>query len=152
MANRLRIAAADYADIAPIAAAMRPEDRAEVLASHGHAPDEALTRAWLASRWAYTVHAAEGPLGMFGVADGDVASPWFLAAERLMPVYGLEFARRSRDVARQMQESFTSLENWVDARNLVSIRWLRWLGFTIHPATPYGVARLPFHRFTWSRS
>ena len=35
----------------------------------------------------------------------------------------------------------------VDARNARAIRWLRWLGFRIHPAEAHGIQGLPFHRF-----
>ena len=38
--------------------------------------------------------------------------------------------------------------NYVDARHTDAIRWLKWLGFTLHPATPYGPFDLPFHKFT----
>lgn len=43
---------------------------------------------------------------------------------------------------------FALLTNYVDARNAVSIRWLRWLGFEIEPAAPFGIHGLPFHRFS----
>ncbi len=49
-------------------------------------------------------------------------------------------------VARWLR-TYRVLRNHVDARNSQAIRWLGWLGFTLKPAVPYGVARLPFHPF-----
>lgn len=140
-------------DIAPIAADMRPSDVEEVWASSRFTPEQALMSSWLGSRWTYTVNDEDGPVAMFGVAPWEegVGTPWMLATPRLMGAHRREFIVKSRLVVGQMQAEFTSLENHVDARNLASIRWLRWLGFTIHPAAPRGPFRLPFHRFTWTK-
>ena len=46
-----------------------------------------------------------------------------------------------------MAGGYTWLVNWVDDRNTCAIRWLKWMGFTIHEPEPYGVANLPFRRF-----
>ena len=61
------------------------------------------------------------------------------------------FLRRNREYVRQMQAAFPTLRNMVDARNEVSIRWLRWLGFTIEPAIRWGAAGMPFHPFWMTR-
>jgi hypothetical protein len=37
-----------------------------------------------------------------------------------------------------MHEHYLHLMNWVDARNLESIKWLDWCGFDIEEAKPYG--------------
>jgi hypothetical protein len=42
---------------------------------------------------------------------------------------------------------FPEMRNYVDARHARSIRWLKWLGFTIEEARPMGFAGLPFHPF-----
>ena len=152
MARKAIIVRARAEDIEPIAADMRPADAAEVLACSGRTPEQALRASWMASRWAFTV-IGDVPVAMFGVADwGDGGgSPWLLATPRLLSDHRSDFAKGSRGVMFGMQESFTYLENYVDARNIDSVRWLRWLGFTIHPAAPHGVAGLPFHRFNWRR-
>jgi len=48
---------------------------------------------------------------------------------------------------RRQSEKFSLLYNYVDARNVKSIKWLRWLGFQLDEPAPYGVRGLPFHRF-----
>lgn len=151
--DRARVAVAQMTDIAELAPRLRPADVAEVLASGGHTAEQALLSSWLASRWCYTVYDQTGPLAMFGVSpwEENAGCPWMLGSQRLMDVHKRTFILGSRQVVARMQAEFTSLENYVDARNIASIRWLRWLGFTIHPAQPWGVSRLPFHRFTWTK-
>jgi hypothetical protein len=60
------------------------------------------------------------------------------------PVPVLRYSQRYLALARA---PFARLSNYVDARNHISRRWLAWLGFTLEPPAPYGVARLPFHKF-----
>jgi hypothetical protein len=42
-----------------------------------------------------------------------------------------EFIRQSRRYVALMQERFPRLENYVHAGNSLSLRWLKWCGFTI---------------------
>jgi hypothetical protein len=46
-----------------------------------------------------------------------------------------------------MLEQHSFLENWVDARNVTSIKWLKWCGFDFDDPAPFGVEQLMFHRF-----
>jgi hypothetical protein len=43
---------------------------------------------------------------------------------------------------------YPKLTNYVDTRHTNSIRWLRWAGFDIHPAEPFGLFGMPFHKFS----
>lgn len=88
---------------------------------------------------------------VFGVAPlrgllGKQAAPWMLGTPLIdkHPSVLITESKRYRD---RMLSEYPHLLNCVDARNKKSIRWLRWLGFTIHPAEPYGEAQLPFHLF-----
>ena len=47
-----------------------------------------------------------------------------------------------------MRALFPYLFNFVDARNMKSIRWLKHLGYAVGPPVPFGVAGLPFHPFS----
>jgi len=58
------------------------------------------------------------------------------------------FLAESRRQVGRMLGHYARLENRVDARNGPAIRYLRWLGFTLEPATPWGAAGLPFHKFS----
>ena len=48
----------------------------------------------------------------------------------------------------EKNKEYPLLVNYVDARNKVAIRWLRFLGFTfIRKIEKYGVGRKPFYEF-----
>jgi hypothetical protein len=52
-----------------------------------------------------------------------------------------------------MLDLYPHLENYVDVRNELSIKWLRWLGFQFDPQPiPYGVWEMPFFRFRMERT
>lgn len=137
-------------DVADLAPRLRAADRAEVWASHRATPFEALD---CSVRWSDDARAGlvDGVvMCLWGVVPlsliGRVGSPWMLASDDLERHPRL-FLRRCRDVVAEMQAPYRLLTNHVDARNRLSIRWLRWLGFEIGPAEPWGFDRLPFHRF-----
>ena len=48
---------------------------------------------------------------------------------------------------KDITKDYSLLINFVDARHGVAIRWLKWLGFKVFPAKPFGPDKLPFHRF-----
>ena len=143
-------------DIAPIAASMRPEDRAEVLAASGDTPINALRYGYLYCDECFTVVAQESrePVAMFGykVVEKDVgAVVWLLASTRLLD-YRWSFLRQSRQWMDYFQTKVPLLYNAVDQRNTVHIRWLDWLGFQFIRTIPeYGTMKLPFVEFARMR-
>jgi len=71
-----------------------------------------------------------------------------LGSEELnMPRVGNEVGKRSRYYVLEMKRHFQRLENYVDARQKRSIRWLKWCGFTVENPKPWGTLGLPFHQF-----
>lgn len=150
----------DYAetnleDIVWVARHMREADAQEVRASHDNDPLDALKYAVYGSEEAYTAFIDDEPVAIFGVAGGSVmtpfVSPWMLGTTKLEK-HKKEILRESREVMRAWRSEYTRMENFVDARNKVSVRWLKWLGFSIQDAEPYGPFDMPFHRFTWEAS
>ena len=93
------------------------------------------------------------PVCVFGVGRpqmmSPIGNPWMLGTEQLRCV-SPKFLRRSRYIVQGWRDTHALLENWVDARNLVSVAWLRWLGFKIDDAVPHGPHGVPFHHF-WVR-
>lgn len=138
----------DAADLAP---RLRAADRAEVWASHRATPIQALetsVRLSCSDAWAGL---ADGALVcLWGVVPlslvSRIGSPWLLASDDLER-HQVAFLRRCRGMVDQMQAPYRLLTNHVDARNRLSIRWLRWMGFEIAPVAPWGPDGLPFHRF-----
>ncbi len=141
----------DAFDLAP---RLRQADRAEIMAAGGAEPLFALQRGFEASEDPMTVVLAGRPIAMFGVItigwfengwrDG---SPWLLGSDEVQTNY-FEFARRSREEFERVRAPWARLTNWIDDRNTLHKRWLRWLGFEFVELDPtYGVGRLPFWRF-----
>lgn len=132
-----------------IARHMREADIIEVAAC-GYSPLSALVEGYKSSAYCKTILIDGEPSMMFGVAPlsllrGD-GSPWLLGTEAVHKARR-PFLRASRRVIVEMLALFPHLVNYVDARNTVSIEWLAWLGFRIHPAVPIGQQGEPFHLF-----
>jgi len=129
---------------------MREEDAAECWALAHHTPLQTLLPSLNASRRP-TVGLADGQvLCMFGVAEAalvcDIASPWLLGSQE-MPKHGRVFARVSRAWAEHTAREYRPLVNYVDARHTAAVTWIRWLGFNLDPAQPFGPDVVLFHRF-----
>lgn len=138
-------------DAEEMALTMRQEDRAEVWASNGHTPAEAARTAVELSCEAYTARVDGKIICMFGVHKisflGDAASPWLLGTDEI-PHHVRHFLKWGRIVVQDWKQKYPVLVNFTDSRYTVATRWLEWLGFTIHPAEPYGPFGVPFHRIT----
>lgn len=129
---------------------LRPGDLAEIAAASGREPDIVLQRAWDISELRWAGLAGGQVVTLFGAARlttlSTVGIPWMLGAKELAGE-GLSVGRESRHYLRVMRSQFSRLENMIDARQKRSVRWLRWMGFTVESALPWGVSGLPFHRF-----
>jgi len=133
-----------------IAANMREADRVEVMASHGHAPLEALQSSLKASQLS-TVACVEGvPCVVLGLVIHDLlggkGSPWMLGTEYALK-HRRQFLTETPLVIGEMLRKCRKLVNHVHCENEESIQWLRWLGFTLEDLAPYGVAGDMFHKF-----
>ena len=155
MPNRYQVRKPTADDLALIAHNMRESDREEAWASHHFTPAEALAHSISVSRGTAFVGEADGvPICVFGVQPpsllGTVACPWMLGTDGVN-VHSKPFLKRSLQWVRGISREFPELENYVDARNTASIRWLRWLGFMIYDPEPWGRDGLLFHRFDMRR-
>ena len=143
------IAAALLEHVAPVAEGMRAADRAEC-AAVGLEPMPALEAAFKSSAVTWTASVAGEPMCIFGVGAASFlsreGSPWLLGTDLIL-AHQLGFLRRSRAVVAEMLGLFPRLANVVDARNAMSIRWLRWLGFRVGDPFPFGLRGEPFRPF-----
>lgn len=137
-----------------VAANMREADRLEIWATAHHTPLQALTVSASATEYPLTGLADGEPRCIFGIAKSSLlsrdGSPWLLGHEYL-PQHAKAFLRMSRAWVEEERMLYRNLVNYVDARNDQSIRWIKWLGFELEEAKPYGVDKIPFHKFTWTR-
>lgn len=140
--------------VAAIAARMRPADAAEVMASSGKSPHDALMFSFLKSSIAWTALVDGRPEVMFGAADLNVltstGAPWLLGTDAVDRNYRL-FLRQSLNWREQLSQRYSVLRNFVDDRNEVSKRWLSWMGFTLFDPIPIGVNGEMFRMFELRR-
>lgn len=151
---RIEIIPAAMDHVSPIAERMRPADVAEVLASSGKSPHEALMFSLTGSAQAWTAALDGQPEVMFGVADLNIltglGAPWLLGTDAVERNYR-QFLRRSLSWREQLSERYSVLRNFVDDRNEVSKRWLSWMGFTLFDPIPVGVNGEMFRMFELRR-
>jgi hypothetical protein len=76
----------------------------------------------------------------------DKAAPWMLGGHGLLRNRKL-LLLHSRAFTDWTLQLFPRLENVCLAEYEASLRWLRWLGYTIHPPKPMGPLGVPFCRF-----
>lgn len=144
-------------DVEAVLADVRPADLAEADALLGPGRMAwALAESVKHSPMAWTAVDDAGRLiALFGVAPadgllGDRGLPWLVGTTR-MPAHRRALSRLVPPYIDRMLAVFPTLFNVVDARNTLSVAWLRRCGFKIHPAAPAGVSGLPFHLFTMER-
>jgi len=140
------------AHIEELAQTMCSEDIDECWAARHYTPLEALEQAVKISNDA-TTGLIDGVVAcIFGVAPVSVAggkgSPWMLTAPVLRK-HGKTFLRGTRMWMEDQKYKWLSLENYVDARHTLAIRWLKWTGFDMDKPAPYGPDGMSFHKFHW---
>lgn len=145
---RIDFLSQDYVD--QMKRRLRQSDELEVGAACGQTADWGLQRSYEMSEAAWVGLIDGVPACAFGVVRTSLLSsvgvPWLLATPEFEE-QGLEIVRLSKTYSNLMRGKFRLLMNYVDARQEKSIRWLRWLGFTLEEATPYGLLQMPFHKF-----
>lgn len=143
-------------DIVAMKDRLRKPDVNEVWASHHHTPEEALKLSFVLSSRCFTIETKRQPIAMFGVVPktllgSDRATIWLLATDELKTVRR-KFLLGCRSFINGMLKEYLILENYIDARNTESIRWLKWCGAIIEEAKPMGAENLLFHYFYFRRT
>lgn len=145
---------ATRADIDWIASRLREADLQEIKAICNESPRLVLLAGYNASVprcWAIC-DKEDNPVALFGlnVSETCEVAPvaiWLLGTPGLSWVK-IPFLRQCRGWLDTLQETHPLLYNYVDARNTLHIKWLRWLGFTfIRRIDHHGMQRLPFYEF-----
>lgn len=124
----------------------------ELIASSGRSPLQALMLGYNRGAECRTWLADDKPLAMFGIIYKTLISddviPWMLGSEELRK-HARGFLSSSTATIKGWSEKYTYLENYVDIRHKRAVRWLSWLGFTIHkPAILVGPRKMPFFKFS----
>jgi len=147
----ITISPATTQDAELMAPLLRKADMAEIQASLGEDPKDCLMDSVRASHKCFVAKDEDGYIAMWGVVTmpghPQMGIPWMTATDALEK-YSVKFLREAKDSLQELQEGYTVLTNFVDARNHVHIRWLQWMGFTFIGLRPkWGVEQRPFIQF-----
>ena len=148
---------ATVADIDEMSPRVRSADKAELWAAYLQTPSQVLHDAIIVSPNAVTGRINGEIVCIFGVAETstltpDHGRPWMVATTNLdIKANAKPFLRRNRAWLLRMLERYTMLSNYCDARNVQTLKWLAFLGFTFTDTEPMGPLLLPFVRFEMRR-
>jgi hypothetical protein len=153
MQNRvIEIFDASYNEhVKDVAMNLRKSDFDEVYAVTGENPYHAVIDDWLTSirRW-IVINKENKAVAVLGVRPltmfSDIGVPWFLGTNGLEKMK-LFFLKHSKQIIEEMGFCFKILFSYVDSRYTKAVKWLEWCGFTIEEAKPFGILKVPFHRF-----
>jgi len=90
----------------------------------------------------------ERPVFIVGVVpNGLIGNIWMFGTDELKKL-SVTFLKNCKATFKILKNNFQIIHNYVDARNKLHIRWLKWMGFTfINKHKHYGVERKPFYEF-----
>ena len=132
---------------------MAMDDVNEVYAG-GFTPEQVIEYGVARSHEAWTGMVDGEPMCIFGLTKPSFLSttghPWMLGTP-LLQKHVRPFGRVSYLVVQHWLKTHDHLYSYVHAPHHRGIRWLRFLGFTIHPAEPFGPYGEPFCKFEINR-
>lgn len=127
---------------------LRRCDLDEIEAMASVSPEEALSTSVALSSHGFAVMDEAGePVAMFGAAPHPlpgVGIVWMLGTDGIARE-AHAIARATRTYFDELNAAYSILWNYIDARNIASMRWLRWGGFRLLGETKFGPH--PFHIF-----
>ena len=138
-------------DIAFLAPNLRQADKNECQAATGRKPYDVMADGLKWGDKTLTMVAPTGiPVGLLGVGRSmieDAGNIWLTATDDIEK-YQMTFLRHSKRVLHELQQDYLVLHNFVDARNSLHIKWLKWMGFSfINKFENFGVEQRPFFEF-----
>ena len=134
-------------DIKYLAPRLRQEDKQEILAGSGLTPYEALHIGFKNAVIVFTIFNPKNkPVGIFGVDDvgNGIGAIWLLATKDLAKIQ-IAFLKECREVIKFLNTKYKILWNFVDCRNQLHIKWLKWCGFKFIRRLNRGVLQKPFY-------
>jgi hypothetical protein len=151
LADKIEIREVEDGDVAVLVRNMRKHDVQEVNAATRMGVRNAVETSLNLSTYAKTGLVNDELVCMWGVCPisliSSSGSPWMLGTDLIEKKQRI-FLRRSKPWLEDIKKDYKTLENHVDERNTLSVRWLKWLGFEMKKAEPYGVNGELFHKFT----
>lgn len=139
-------------DIEILAKHLRQADIQEITATTNDSPFTVLQNCVLWSSICHTIVSnSNKPLAIFGIAPDperdDTARVWLLGSEELA-THSFFFLRNSSKWIEKFHQEYSVLWNYIDVRNKVHIRWLKWCGFNfIRRIDKHGIEKRSFYEF-----
>ena len=131
-----------------IALHMRVEDQEEIMLSHGATPKEAIDYSYAHSEICDGIEGDDGmPIGLCGVSGDRI---WMLGTEELTATksHRLQLCLLGRKwVPYCLEKVGKPIGNHVFSENKMSIKWLKFLGFTIEEPEAIGPFNALFCEF-----
>lgn len=152
--NRGKVVHAKEEHIHYIADNIREADLLEIKALGRPDPYKAIYSSYKTSKQAWSAVIEGTPILMFGVSPVSeltgLGAPWMITTDGIIKVKK-QFVKECRSHVTNMLTIYPRLSNYVDCRNEVAIRWLKWLGFTFDDAVKIGINGEWFYPFSMER-
>tara|TARA_R110000803_G_C11989469_1_gene321880 strand:+ start:25680 stop:26153 length:474 start_codon:yes stop_codon:yes gene_type:complete len=132
---------------------LRPADILEVERSSKHSADYCLEKGFRDSYKCWTITLNDKSMAIFGINTpslmSDVGVPWMLGRSGLFEISSIrkKVLSQSKFYIREMSKGFKTMENYIDIDNKVSIKWLKFCGFSFDAPIKYGNNDELFQRF-----
>jgi len=134
---------------------LTPACVAEITGLSGISALDTMQNAIKASSKAYTCLVNGQVEAIVGIISHSIlskrASIWLLLSVDARK-YPITLMKMSKIFLGLALSKYDVIENVVDERNVDAIRFLKWNGFTIEPAVPYGPNGLSFHHYHKART
>lgn len=142
--NHIRLT--NLEDIKYLAPRLRFADKREILSAIGLTPYEGLYFSFKNSTACFTIYKKNIPVAIFGVNQitDKLSSIWFLASDGLKDIE-IPFLRQCRELVNFLTNKHKMLFNFVDCRNELHIKWVKWCGFKFLRKINHGVLNQPFY-------
>lgn len=148
--HKLEIVPAEQKHVDALMGKLREADRNECWSLARITADYALQISFDNAKMCWVALYKGSPVCCFGVGAYSNLShkgcPWMLATEALLH-FQVQVIKGSKLYVKKMLEPFDILENYVDNRNVVAVRWLKWCGFTMEDPVALGPDGVLFRRF-----
>jgi len=149
---RVEIKRLEADDLEVMAGQMRPMDRYEFdVMSSGENHLQCLKHMLRRSRRARAAYVDDRLVAVYGVLSPTLMSeggnPWLAATDMIERAdVRREFIRHTRSELVWLADGFSSLWNIVSEKNAITIRWLKWVGFSFD-GTDYDIRGHRFLKF-----
>ena len=145
--NHLRLSTLE--DVEYLAPRLRFEDKREIVSALGITPYAGLYFSFKNSTVCFTiVNYKNIPVSIFGISkiNNTSSTIWLMATNGLKEIE-ISFLKQNKEFINFLVKRHKMLWNYVDCRNELHIKWLKWCGFKFLRKVNYGVLNKPFYEF-----